>query len=78
MSHPDLQVIEGGGDIVAFLEKFLEQARDGQLDGIVICTTHGDGSCGWGWSGMMQAPALWARLVAVTGTAHVTLLQEGL
>ena len=78
MSHPDLQVIEGGGDIVAFLERFLEQARAGELDGIVICAARGDQSCGWGWSGRMQSPALWSRLVAVTGTAHVTLLQEGL
>ena len=78
MSHPNLQVIEGGGDIVAFLEQFLEQARAGELDGIVICAAHSGQSVGWGWSGKMQSSTLWARLVAVTGTAHVTLLQEGL
>lgn len=76
--RPQLEVIRGSGDIVAFLETALERTRNGEMDGVVIAMVKKEGGLSWGWAGDVEAPALWARLVAALSTALHVLLDEGL
>lgn len=77
MSDPRLQVIEGGGDIVAVLESALEQAKAGKLDGVIIVAIRPDNH-NWAYGYRDDAAYPWPRLCTATADALQEMLRHGL
>lgn len=80
MSH--LRLLNGGGDVVEVIERLLERAREGKVEGVVLVEcgqAEGRSWSGWSWGYRddIVGPA-WARLVAATAATQHELLTDGL
>lgn len=77
MSRPELRVIDGGGDIVAYCEDLLEQARAGNFEALAVASV-GSGDClGIGYACRDDLPRKWSMLVAsVASLQHALLIGD--
>jgi hypothetical protein len=55
-SHPSEN--EPDPDVIACLERALEEARSGELGAVAIGKQYADSSCGWNWAGNLISPSL--------------------
>lgn len=72
--RPDLNVIEGSGDVVAFLESMLEKARNGEIEGMSAAYSRTDGHNFVGYAYRDDMQYAWARLVAGADDLHRHLM----
>jgi hypothetical protein len=78
VSRPELRVIEGGGDVVDYLEDLLESARKGEFEAVAVATVGSDGILGVGCSYRDDMDSAWARILASVVNLQHWLLDEGL
>lgn len=78
MSRPELRVIEGGGDIVDYLEEVLRQAKAGEFHALAIASVHSDGSLGVGYAFRDDMDRPWAQIVASIVSLQHHFLENGL
>lgn len=77
MSRPELRRIEGGGEIVDYLEGLLDAARAGQFEALAVASVHVDGELGIGYAYRDDMHRPWATIVASVTTLQHALLEEG-
>lgn len=78
MTRPALRKIEGGGDIVAYLEELAERARKGDFDAVVVAMVGSDGVMHHGWAYEDDLPFSWAVILAAATDLQSVLLDDGL
>lgn len=75
---PELNLIEGGGSVVAFIEIFLEKAKRGELRTLAIAAVHNNGDVATGitWSPDREAHRYYPTLGAISQLQHNILSGE--
>lgn len=65
-----MNVLCGGGDLVAKLEDALERVKSGELVGVTIIGITSEGLQGWTAAVVDGTPFAWARMVAAAADAQ--------
>ncbi|MFY9350640.1 MAG: hypothetical protein WBL20_17100 [Sphingobium sp.] len=73
-----LRLVHGGRDLVETLEHWLEKARAGELEIVVVATVDRENVQTWGWAHVDGIAAPWARMVAAVAGASHDLMTQGL
>ncbi len=77
--RPNLQLLCGGGDMIAVLEDAIEHVKRGSMVGLVLCAVSQEGGpaqCHWTWAHHDDLENAWATLVASTANAQHGLLGD--
>lgn len=77
MSEPVLRLIEGGGNLVAFIEAMLDRARNGEIRTLAIAEVHPEGTVATGIAWGPGDPArFYPTLGAIAQLNHDLLIGE--
>lgn len=76
LSGKPIRFAEAQELVVETLEKFLQQAKDGQLTAVGIAGLHLDGTVSWDMAGFLSSPALLGALHAVTAEVSETITRS--
>jgi hypothetical protein len=71
-----LRVIKGKGDVVETLQRALDRAKAGDVDGVAIAEICSDKTLSVCWE-LGEAECAWARLVAAVSWLQQAMIAEG-
>lgn len=75
---PFLKLLKGGGEIVDTLEVAAEEARAGEIDGVIVITIGQGNRIGWAWAHKDDTVLPWTRLVTAVAATQHDLIANGL
>jgi hypothetical protein len=70
----DLRIIEGGGEVIAFLERLLSMAREGRIDVVAVAVLESDGCTGTGLGYKADVKYAWTRTLGAIRVLEHDLL----
>ena len=70
LSGDKIEPFEADANAVATLERFLEQARSGEVVGVVVAAQHRDGLASWTRGGRIGSYSLVGALSIALGWVH--------